>query len=271
MSEFGVSRERVEDALFRAGYWLVFAVLMLPIVVVFVTSFQQATYLTFPPSGYSLEWYSQFFASEDWLSAVRDSIVIGVGASLLSTVLGVTGSLAVQRSDSRAAKLLPPVVLLPLLIPPVVLGLTFLIYFNRVGFTNSYLNIAVAHALWATPLVFFIMQSVFARFDWSLRDAGMDLGARPARTFYHFILPNVRSGVIISAVVAFIVSLQEFIMALFLKSSDVQTVPVLAWTSLQSSLTPMVSVVSAFLVLTSILGVLLSAAVMNIEWLAEQL
>lgn len=271
MSEVNVSRERVEDALFRAGYWLVFAVLMLPIVVVFVTSFQEATYLQFPPKGYSLEWYRQFFSSEDWLSAVRDSFAIGIGASLLSTVLGVTGSLAVQRSDSRAAKLLPPIVLLPLLIPPVVLGLTLLIYFNRIGFTNAYLNIVVAHTLWATPLVFFIMQSVFARFDWSLRDAGRDLGARPVRVFYHVILPNVRSGVLISAVVAFIVSLQEFIMALFLKSFEVKTVPVLAWTSLQSSLTPMVSVVSAFLVLTSIVGVVLSAALMNLEWLAEQL
>ncbi len=271
MSEAGVSRERIEDALFRAGYWLVFAVLMLPIVVVFVTSFQQSSYLTFPPSGYTLEWYARFFGSEEWLGAVRDSLAIGVGASLLATVLGVTGSLAVQRSDSRAAKLLPPIVLLPLLIPPVVLGLTLLIYFNRIGLTNSYLNIVVAHTLWATPLVFFIMQSVFARFDWNLRDAGTDLGARPTRVFYHVILPNVRSGVLISAVVAFIVSLQEFIMALFLKSFEVKTVPVLAWTSLQSSLTPMVSVVSAFLVLTSVLGVLLSAAVMNLEWLAEQL
>jgi putative spermidine/putrescine transport system permease protein/spermidine/putrescine transport system permease protein len=270
MSE-AVSRERVEDVLFRAGYWLVLAVLMLPIVVVFVTSFQQSSYLTFPPSGFTLEWYATFLGSEEWLSAVRDSVLIGVGSSLLATVLGVTGSLAVQRSDSWASRVLPPIVLLPLLIPPVVLGLTLLIYFNRIGLTNSYVNIVVAHALWATPLVFFIMQSVFARFDWSLRDAGMDLGARPGRVFYHVTLPNVRSGVVISTVVAFIVSLQEFIMALFLKSFEVQTVPVLAWTSLQSSLTPMVSVVSAFLVLASIVGVLLSAAVMNLEWLAEQL
>jgi ABC-type spermidine/putrescine transport system permease subunit II len=271
MSEPVISRERVEDVLFRAGYWLLFALLMLPILVVFVTSFQESSYLTFPPSGYTLEWYATFFGSEEWISAVWDSLVIGVGASLLATVLGLTGSLAVQRSDSRAANILPPIVLLPLLVPPVVLGLTLLIYFNRIGFTNSYVNIVLAHTLWATPLVFFIMQSVFARFDWNLRDAGMDLGARPSRVFYHVILPNVRSGVAISAVVAFIISLQEFIMALFLKSFEVKTVPVLAWSSLQSSLTPMVSVVSAFLVFASIVGVLLSAALMNLEWLANQL
>ncbi|MEE6209169.1 ABC transporter permease [Salarchaeum sp. III] len=266
-----VSRERVEDVLFRAGYWLLFAVIMLPILVVFVTSFQQGEYLTFPPSEYSLRWYGEFFASEEWLSAVVDSAVIGIGASVLATVLGVTGSLAVQRSDSVLTRVLPPIILLPLLLPPVVIGLTLLIYVNRIGFTSAYLNIVVAHTLWATPLVFFVMQSVFARFDWDLRDAGMDLGARPSRVFYHVVLPNVRSGVIISAVIAFIVSLQEFIMALFLKSYYVKTVPVLAWTSLESSLTPMVSVVSAFLVLASIAGVLIAAAVMNMDWLAKQL
>ncbi|WP_232688464.1 ABC transporter permease [Halobacterium zhouii] len=266
-----VTRERAEDALFRAGYWLVFAVAMLPIVVVFVTSFQQGQYLTFPPSEFSLQWYTQFFSSSKWLSAVRDSIIIGVGASVLATTLGVTGSLAVQRSDSVLARILPPIILLPLLLPPVVIGLTLLIYFNSIGFMNAYLNIIVAHTLWATPLVFFIMQSVFARFDWSLRDAGMDLGASPGRVFYHVVLPNVRSGVIISGVVAFIVSLQEFIMALFLKSFTVKTVPVLAWQSLQSSLTPIVSVVSTFLVGASVLGVLIATTLMNIEWLAEQL
>ncbi|GAD52963.1 spermidine Putrescine ABC transporter permease component potC [Halarchaeum acidiphilum MH1-52-1] len=271
MSEVELSRERAEDVLFRAGYWLLFALIMLPIVVVFVTSFQRGQYLTFPPHGFSLQWYRQFFASAEWLSAVRDSVVIGVGASVLSTVLGVMGSLAVQRSDSTLARVLPPIILLPLLLPPVVIGLTLLIYFNRIGFTNTYLNIIVAHTLWATPLVFFVMQSVFARFDWDLRDAGMDLGARPSRVFYHVVLPNVRGGVLISAVVAFIVSLQEFIMAMFLKSYGVQTVPVLAWTSLQSSLTPLVSVVSTFLVAVSIIGVLVSAALMNMEWLAERL
>lgn len=271
MSDVESTRERIEDVLFRAGYWLVFAIIMLPIVVVFVTSFQQGEYLTFPPQEFSLRWYTQFFASAEWLSAVRDSLVIGVGASVLSTALGVTGSLAVQRSDSTLARVLPPLIILPLLLPPVVIGLTLLIYFNRIGFGNTYLNIVVAHTLWATPLVFFVMQSVFARFDWDLRDAGMDLGASPSRVFYHVVLPNVRSGVVISAVIAFIVSLQEFIMALFLKSYEVQTVPVLAWTSLQSSLTPIVSVVSAFLVAISIVGVLVSAALMNIEWLAEHL
>lgn len=271
MSRSAVTRERVEDALFAAGYWLVFAFLLLPLLVVFVTSFQQGSLLQFPPSGYSLEWYRRFFTSERWLGSVVDSLVIGVGASLLSTVLGIAGALAVQRSDSRWARLLPTVVLMPLLIPPVVLGLTFLIYFETVGISNDYVQVVLAHTLWATPLSFFIMQSVFARFDWSLREAGLDLGARPRQAFTSVVLPNVKSGVLISALVTFIVSLQEFIMALYLTGFGTKTIPVLAWNQLSQSLTPMVSVVSTFLVLASVLAVALSALAMNVEWLAEQL
>lgn len=271
MSEAGLPRERVEDVLFKMGYWTVFALMLLPIVVVVATSFQQSNYLHFPPQGFSLEWYGAFFTSEQWISAVFDSLTIGIGASVLATFLGVTGSLAVQRSDGVWTRLLPPIVLTPLLIPPVVLGLTLLIYFNSIGIESNYLSVVIAHTLWATPLVFFIMQSVFARFDWALHDAGMDLGARPHEVFYHVVAPNVRSGLIISAMVAFIVSLQEFVMALFLTSFGTRTIPVLAWSQLQQSLTPMVSVVSTFLVAASTLVVLVSAALMNVEWLAEQL
>lgn len=271
MSDVEASRERVEGALFTVATWLVFAFMLTPIVVVVVTSFQQSAYLSFPPQGFSLDWYAQFFASPQWLGAVMDSLVIAAGSSALATVFGVSSSLGTQRSDIEWTRLLPPVMLMPLLVPPVVLGLGLLIYFNSIHVSNDYVAVIIAHTLWTTPLVFFIMQSVFSRFDWNLWDAGTDLGARPGQVFYHVVLPNVRGGLIISALIAFIVSLQEFIMALFLTSFGTRTVSVLAWIQLEQSLTPMVSVVSTFLVLASVLAVLVSAAVMNLEWLADQL
>ena len=115
------------------------------------------------------------------------------------------------------------------------------------------------------------MQSVFSRFDWALRDAGRDLGADPVRNFVHVVFPGVRNGVFIAALIAFIISLQEFIMALFLSGNDTQTIPVLAWTTLRQSLDPMVSVVSTFLILASTAAILVTAALMNLEWLAKRL
>lgn len=271
MPEIETQRERIENALFRAGYWAVFALMMLPIVVVVTTSFQAGQYLQFPPEGLSLKWYAQFFGSVRWISAVFNSLMIGAGTAVCATILGVSGSLAVHRLDSAWVRVLPSVVLMPLLLPPVILGLTLLIYFNSVGIDSNFLSVVIAHTLWATPLVFFIMQSVFARFDWSLRDAGADLGGRPHQVFYHVVLPNVRNGLIISSIVAFIVSLQEFVMALFLTNFGTRTIPVLAWSQLQQSLTPIVSVVSTFLIVATGLAVGIAAITRNMDWLAKQL
>lgn len=266
-----VHRERIEDGLFRFGYLAVLAFMFLPLVVVVATSFTQSGNLDFPPRNFSLQWYGQFFASADWLRAFDNSIIIGVGTTVLATFLGVTAALGFEGAESGWTQYLAPVALMPLLIPPVVLGVSLLVYFSEVGIESSYLGIILAHTLWATPLVFFVMQSVLSRFDWDLRDAGMDLGASPVRTFFHVILPGVKNGIIVSALLAFIISLQEFIMALFLSSFNTRTIPVLAWGTLRQSLNPIVSVVSTFLILMSVLGIALAALAMNLEWVAKQL
>ncbi|MFB6113733.1 MAG: ABC transporter permease [Halodesulfurarchaeum sp.] len=266
-----MSRERIEDWLFRTGYWLVAGLVLLPIAVVVVTSFQESQLLQFPPGDYSLEWYRQFATSRRWMSAIVDSFVIGIGASALSTTLGVAGALATRRSDSRLAEILQATVLLPLLIPPVVLGLTFLIYFESIGLTNDVIRVIIAHTIWITPLAYFIMQSVFSRFDWRIREAGVDLGARPRQAFAYVVFPGVKHGIAIAALVTFIVSLQEFIMALYLTGFGTRTVPVLAWNLLNQSLTPMVSVVSTFLVAISILVVFVATTIINLDWLATRI
>jgi putative spermidine/putrescine transport system permease protein/spermidine/putrescine transport system permease protein len=265
------SRESAEVRLFQLAYALIFAFMLLPLFVVVGTSFTAAGTLTFPPEELSAVWYGEFFNDLQWLRAFENSIIIGIGTTILSTILGVSAAFGLQLSGQRGAKYLTPLVLLPLLVPPVVLGITLLIFFSRFDLHQTYVSIILAHSLWATPLVFFIMQSVFERFDWSLRDAGQDLGAGPWRNFRYVIFPGVRNGVLVSALIAFIISLQEFIMALFLSGWETRTIPVLAWTTLRQSLDPMVSVVSTFLILMSLGGILIIAAIMNIEWLAKQL
>lgn len=265
------AKERLEIGLFRAGYALVFAFMLLPLVVVVSSSFTTSGTLVFPPEGFTLQWYGEFLEDFRWLQAVENSLIVATGTTVLSSVLGIGAAFGLRELDSTLIAYLTPLVLAPLLIPPVVLGIALLIFLSRFGVHQTYLSLVVAHSLWATPLVFFIMQSVFARFDWQLRDAGQDLGASPSRNFVHVILPGVKNGIIVSAIIAFIISLQEFVMALFLSGNDTQTIPVLAWSTLRQSLDPMVSVVSTFLILASIVGILIAVVLMNIEWLGRQL
>jgi ABC-type spermidine/putrescine transport system permease subunit II len=264
-------RERLEIAAFRAGYLAIFLFMLLPLGIVVATSFSASGNLQFPPQGFSLKWYAQFFANVTWLRAFDNSLVVGVGTTVVASLMGITAALGIELDKGRLSSALTPVVIMPLLIPPVILGVTLLVYFSQLGLRSSYASIILAHSLWATPLVFFIMQSVFQRFDWQLRDAGMDLGANPIRVFLYIVIPNVKSGILVSALLAFIISLQEFVMALFLSNYQTQTVPVLAWNSLRQSLTPIVSVVSTFLILISLFGILIAAFAMNLEFVAKRL
>lgn len=266
-----LERERLEIAAFRAGYIAIFLFMLLPLGIVVATSFSASGNLQFPPQGFSLKWYTEFFASVTWLQAFDNSLVVGVGTTILASLMGITAALGIELHKGRLSAALTPVVIMPLLIPPVILGVTLLVYFSQLGLRSSYTSIILAHSLWATPLVFFIMQSVFQRFDWQLRDAGMDLGANPIRVFLYIVIPNVKSGILVSALLAFIISLQEFVMALFLSNYQTQTVPVLAWNSLRQSLTPIVSVVSTFLILISLIGILIAAFAMNLEFVAKRL
>ncbi|WP_323173838.1 ABC transporter permease [Natrialba sp. PRR66] len=265
-------RETVENRVFRASYLALLVFMLLPLFVVVVTSFSQAGRLAFPPESYSLAWYGEFFESTRWLRAFTNSILIGVGTALLASLLGVTGAFGQELdTDDSLGAILQPLVLIPLLIPPVVLGITLLMYFSEVGLRGSYASIILAHTLWATPLVYFVMRSVFSRFDWQQLDAAHDLGAGPVRSFVHVVLPNVKHGILVGALLAFIISLQEFVMALFLSTPSTTTIPVLAWTQIRQALDPMVSVVSTFLILISIGAIVLAAIATNLEWLSKQL
>ncbi|MXV61456.1 ABC transporter permease subunit [Natronorubrum sp. JWXQ-INN-674] len=264
-------RETVEAVAFRAGYLTLFALMLLPLLVVIATSFSAGSRIAFPPDGLSLVWYGEFFQSRRWLEAFTNSLVVGVGTAVVATGLGVMGAFGQELDDGSLGTILAPLVLVPLLIPPVILGITLLMYFNEVGLRGSYWTIILAHTLWATPLVYFVMRSVFSRFDWQQLDAAHDLGAGPIQSFVHVVLPNVKHGVFVGALLAFIISLQEFVMALFLSTASTQTIPVLAWTEIRQALDPMVSVVSTFLILISLGALVLAVIATNLEWVSKQL
>ncbi|UWG49187.1 ABC-type spermidine/putrescine transport system,permease component II (plasmid) [Halalkaliarchaeum sp. AArc-CO] len=265
------TRERFLLGLFRAVYVALFLLLVTPLLIVVITSFTEARYLTFPPEALTLQWYGEFLQDSSWIAAVFNSLIVGVGTMVISTVLGVSAALGVRDRDSRLTNGLMLVSVLPLFIPPVIIGVALLSLLSQYGLHQSYVGVIIAHTLWATPLVFFIMQAVFSRFNWNLRDAALDLGAGPYRTFFEIVLPEIREGLIAAGVIAFIVSLQEFIMAMFLTGVDTRTIPVLAYTAIRQVLDPVVSVVSTVLVFSVLVLVIVAALLLGTERLARQL
>lgn len=260
--------ERVSTLLFRLVYAGVFVFLLAPVFVVIATSVSPTSAVAFPPSGVSSRWYASLLESDQWMRAIRNSLLVATGTALVSTALGVSGALGVRRLSGRVAGLITGIVLVPLLVPGVVLGVTLLVFFSELGRQQELWTLIAAHSLWATPLTYSVMRATFARFDWQLRDAALDMGAGRVRAFWEVVTPNVTAGLLAAALIAFVVSLQEFVMTLFVSGRDTRTVPVVAWNSLRNSLDPLVSVTSTLLVAAVLLVVAVAGVAVGLDRVA---
>lgn len=264
-------RRTVQTWLFKSGYVAMLVLLVAPLIVVISTSFTQSSQFQFPPEALSLKWYVAFLEDPAWIRSVKNSVIVGLGTTVVSTTLALLASIGIQRSDSELIRKAIPLTLLPLFFPPVVLGVALLAFLGSYNLHQSYESIIIAHSLWAAPISFLILQSVLTQVDWGIRDAALDLGATPLRTFIEIVVPQIKEGLFASALIAFIVSLQEFIMALFLSGYDTRTIPVLAWSSISQILDPIVNVVSTLLILVVVVALVLSALWIGLDQLARQL
>lgn len=234
--------------LFVVGY------IMVPIVVTAVMSFNGGTIIRFPITTWSLRWYQDFFSSPQWTGALLNSLIIAIGTMVISTAAGVLAAWAFERYRIPWRGFWYIVIMLPLFTPGVVLGLGVAIAFGGITIAGEPIYgsrglVMLAHSLWAMPLVFMLMEATFRTIDHRTIEASYDLGGRPVRTFFEIVLPTVSTGIISSALFAFVISLNEFVMALFLTTRDSQTLPVLMWLSLRSAGSPRLAVAAVLLAL----------------------
>ena len=242
-------------ALGAAFIVFIVAYILIPVLVTLVMSFNDAAMIRFPINAWSLKWYQDFFASPQWTDALKSSVIIATGTAIISTVSGTLAAWAFERFPIPFKNALYLLIMLPLFMPGVVLGLGIAMTFGgvQIAGVNLYGSralVMIAHSLWAMPLVFMLMEATFRTVDYRVVEASYDLGANPLRTFIEIVVPMVSTGVISSALFAFVISLNEFVMALFLTDRDTQTLPVLMWLSLRSAGTPRLAVASVILALT---------------------
>lgn len=261
MSDIAVTGKRrsPEPAIFKALALaftvFIVAYILVPILVTLVMSFNGAAMIRFPITTWSLKWYADFFGSPQWTDALLNSVIIALGTTMISTAAGVTAAWAFERYTIPFRDLWYLVIMLPLFMPGVVLGLGVAMSVGNIqiaGFSvyGTRGLVMLAHSLWAMPLVFMLMEATFRTIDYRVVEASYDLGGRPVQTFFEIVVPMVSTGIISSALFAFVISLNEFVMALFLTDRDTQTLPVLMWLSLRSAGTPRLAVASVILAVT---------------------
>jgi len=238
-----------------AGY----AFLYLPLVIVVVYSFNDSR-LNAEWVGFTLDWYRKLMGNEEMLKAAVNSLIIAFSAAGLATVLGTMAGIAMHRYQSRV---LPFLTLTPVAMPEILLGVSLLIFFITVFGEESLslLTVIIAHTTFCIGFVAIIVRARLAGMDESIFEAARDLGATPWQTFRLVTLPLIMPGVIAGALMAFTLSIDDFVITFFTAGAGVPTLPLTIYTMIKIAVTPEVNAVSTLLMLLTLTMIVLAGRI----------
>jgi spermidine/putrescine transport system permease protein len=229
-------------------FWATFVFLYVPIVVLIVMSFN-ASSNPFSWDGFSFEWYGELAGNTDILEGLQNTLVVAVGSTVLATALGTL--LAVGLDKYSRSKALDAFTLAPAIIPDVVLAIGLLAFFTLVQFTLGLHTVLLAHVVFNTAFVTAIVKARLNNVDHSLEEASRDLGATSASTFVRITLPNLAPGIIAGALLAFTLSLDEFVIAFFTNGPSTPTLPITIYSMVRFGVTPEINALATLLILVS--------------------
>ena len=204
------------------------AFLYAPVMLLPVFSLNDSQVLSFPLKGFTTQWYAALAEEEELLGSLVNSLVVATLSALIATALGALAARAITRFRIAGLGAARAVIMTPLVMPEIIVAISLLILFLAIGFSPSLIAVVVGHVLLTVPFTMSIMTSSFEQFDDSLEEAAIDLGENEWGALLRVTLPVVMPGLISSALVAFTVSFDEFILAFFLSGAD-PTLPVYIW------------------------------------------
>lgn len=244
---------RLWKGLFNFYSAAVLLFLIVPVLVIVPLSFNASSFLSYPLSGFSLRWYQTFFHSQEWLSALGNSLIIAPLATLLATVLGVLASMGLVRGEFRGKGLVMAIIISPMVAPVVIIAVGMFFFFARLSLLNSYLGLVLAHALLGVPFVVITVVAVLKSYDTNLSRAAASLGASPFLTFRKVTLPLIAPGVFSGALFAFATSFDEVVVTLFLASPGQRTLPLQMFAGIRENLDPTIAAAASLMIGASLI------------------
>jgi len=244
------------------------ALLVLPQVIVVITSIDPSPIAIFPPKGISFEWYVNAFTRHAFREAFAISVALATVAALVSTAIGTMAALFVVRNRFAGREVLIASLQLPILIPEVMLGLGFLILFSRAGMNASLLNIGLAHIVITLPYAMRVVMANLQTVSVSIEEAAHVLGAGPVTSFVRVTLPVIKSGILAALIFSFIVSFDNFTLTAFLVKAR-GTLPIEIYSYIRTESDPTIAAISTVLIAVSVVGILGIERVLGIERLSQ--
>jgi mannopine transport system permease protein len=246
----------------HAVAWAVVVFLMVPTLIVVPMSFSPAEHLQFPPKGFTLRWYSAYFADSDWMAATWFSIKAGVVAAIGATTVGTMTALALVRGRVWGRRVLDLLIVGPVVVPHIALAVAIFLVYDRLKLNGTLLGFAIAHTVLAAPFAIFSVLAALYRFDADLEMAALSCGASRWRAFRHVTLPLILPGVLSGAMFAFIISFDEAVISFFISDLDGKSLPRKLFEDIDYNLTPVVAAVASLLSFLSI-AILIGGHIMS--------
>jgi len=235
---------------------LMILVLAIPLVIIVAVSITAGEFLNFPPEGFSLQYYTDILGSPSWLSAIQLSLWTAAAASVLATILGGALAFGLNRYEIRLSKPIWGLAVLPILVPPVIIAVGMMSFFLQIGIWGTPWAIVLAHGIIFAPFPFIMISSGLDEVDTAFEEAAQILGASKVQTLKSITIPLIASNVTIGLLFVFIISLNEYLVALFVSGPGTETVPILIFSMLRYSYDPSIAAISVlYMVLT--VGVIL--------------
>lgn len=238
---------------------LVFVFLYLPIAALIVYSFN-ASEVSYRFDGFTFRWYAELFADQMLLDSLRTSAIVGLIAALISTVIGFLTAFALVRFRVKGRGFFLGAILIPLIVPEIVLGVSLLTVFSTGGIPTGLFTLVLGHVVITLPLATLVLMGAMSALDPSLSEAATDLGASPWVTFRRVLFPLLRPSILAAFLLSFTTSFSNIVISTFTAGVGTTTLPLRIYSTLRTGLTPELNALGTLLVIAT-LGVILLVGV----------
>lgn len=242
---------------------LIVIFLVAPSLLVIPLSFSDSRLLSFPPPAWSMRWYEAYFGAVEWRSATVVSFTAATLTMVVSTVIGTLAAYSLRISASRLFRAAFIIFMLPLIIPAILIGIGVFLFYAQLGLNNTMTGIVLAHSVMAIPLVVITVAAGLRSYDMNQEMVARSLGASRPWAFLTVTLPQIRISVVSAALLAFITSLDEVLIALFIAGGEYATLTKRMFNALRDEIDPTIAAISTLLLL-------ISAALLAISQLVQR-
>ena len=235
----------------RWVFLLALVFIYLPVLVLMIYSFNDSRF-AMNWQGFTLKWYGILFSSPETALALKNTLIVSITATIVSTVLGTLFAIGMHLYPFPVKRFIEPLFLLPIIIPDIIMAIALLAFYVFVQLSLGHLSIIIAHITFQISFIAFVVKSRMQDFPKNILEAAQDLGANQWHVFTKIIFPLVRPGIVAGALIAFTLSVDDFLITYFTAGAGSSTLPIRIYSMVKRGVTPDVNALSTMILLVTL-------------------